>query len=83
MAVKIDTAVIYNDETVIDVVHGKEDGLFRSIKSHPTWETIMEDLYDLGITVQNLDELEHVYSTSGSDLFTFKIKVFKGKTYKH
>jgi hypothetical protein len=27
MAVRIDTAVIYNDKTVIDVVHGKMDSL--------------------------------------------------------
>jgi hypothetical protein len=83
MAVKIDTAVIYNHEQVVDVIHGKENGLFRSIKSHPTWESIMEDLYEIGVQVSDLDELEHVYTQSDSDLFQYRIKIFRGKTYKH
>ena len=82
MGILIDTAVIYNDEEIIDIIHGKESGLFRSIKNHPTWETIMEELDEAKITANNLDEIQSIYKDSRTDLFTYRIKVFIGKTYK-
>ena len=82
MGILIDTAVIYNDEEIIDIIHGKQSGLFRSIKAHSTWETIMEDLDDKGIEVNNLDELETVFQSHPTEAFTYNIKIFIGKTYK-
>lgn len=82
MGILIDTAVIYNDEEIIDIIHGKQSGLFRSIKSHSTWETIMEDFDEVNIEVNNLDELEIAFQSQYSESFTYNIKIFIGKTYK-
>lgn len=83
MEILIDTAVIYNDEEIIDIIHGKQSGLFRSIKNHPTWETIMEDLYEAGIDeAKTLEELESIYASDKLESFTYNIKIFIGKTYK-
>lgn len=83
MNIKLDTAIIYNDEEIIDIIHGRTQGLFRSIRDHTTWETIMEDLDESGITVKNLDELEEAYASGKLESFTYNIKIFRGKTYKY
>lgn len=82
MGMLIDTAVIYNDEEIIDIIHGKQSGLFRSIKNHSIWETVMEELDAVNIEVNNLDELELAYQSSQAESFTYNIKIFIGKTYK-
>jgi len=79
----IDTAVIYNDEEIIDIIHGKQSGLYRSIKNHSIWETMLEELDEANITANNLDEIQAIYRDSKTDLFTFRIKIFVGKTYKN
>jgi hypothetical protein len=83
MNLKIDTAVIYSNDEILDVVHGKAEGLFRTLTDHYSWETILESLYESETVLKNLEELEDAQSSGKLDSCSYIVKIFRGKTYKY
>ncbi|ALN97319.1 hypothetical protein BOX09_gp76 [Flavobacterium phage Fpv1] len=82
-----ETVVIYSDDDIIDVIHGKNSELLRTLKKHQTWETIMEELQDSLDETSNandltdINSLEKLHQNQIIDT-TIRIKIFKNQNYK-
>lgn len=78
-----ETVVIYTDDDIIDVIHGKNSELLRTLKKHQTWETMMEELDEQNAVPQNIDELlwYHNHSLTNNP-YSIRIKLFKNQNYK-
>jgi membrane-bound ClpP family serine protease len=78
-----ETVVIYSDDDIIDVIHGKNSELLRTLKKHQTWETMMEELDEHNKEPKNINELllEHESSLINNP-YSIRIKLFKNQNYK-
>jgi hypothetical protein len=78
-----ETVVIYTDYDIIDVIHGKNSELLRTLKKHETWETMMEELDEHKAQPQNIDELLWYHNHSLlNNPYSIRIKIFKNQNYK-
>ncbi len=82
-----ETVVIYSDDDIIDVIHGKNSSLLKILKQHEIWETIMEELQENLDELSNIDDikninyLEELHQNQIVDT-TIKIKIFRNQKYK-
>lgn len=82
-----ETVVIYSDDDIIDVIHGKNSSLLKILKQHEIWETIMEELQENLDELSNIDDikninyLEELHQNQIIDT-TIKIKIFRNQKYK-
>lgn len=78
-----ETIVIYSDDDIIDVIHGKNSELLRTLKKHQVWETMMEELDEQKENPKNIDELEKSHHfTLMNNPYSIRIKIFKNQKYK-
>ncbi|ANB40476.1 hypothetical protein BOW80_gp74 [Flavobacterium phage Fpv3] len=52
-----ETVVIYSDDDIIDVIHGKNSELLRTLKKHQVWETMMEEFDEQNIEPKNINDV--------------------------
>lgn len=78
-----ETVVIYSDDDIIDVIHGQNSELLRTLKKHQMWETMMEELDEQKVSPQSIDELEieHQHFIMNTP-YSIRIKIFKNQFYK-
>lgn len=78
-----ETVVIYSDDDIIDVIHGQNSELLRTLKKHQVWETMMEEFDEQNIEPKNINDvlLYHECSLTNNP-YSIRIKIFKNQKYK-
>ena len=71
-----ETVVIYSDDDIIDVIHGKNSELLRTLKKHQVWETMMEEFDEQNIEPKNInDVLLHHECSLINNPYSIRIKI--------
>ena len=75
-----DQLIIFNDEEILDLIIGKEDGLLFLLKKNKYWDDLLEQLGVYTDQFHHLEDFEEAYNSCSENFI--KIQIFRNLKLK-